>query len=348
MKVALVGAGRIAEEHLRVLTRIGGLEIAVCDRSPVAAEFAAQRFGLRRHGTDFAALLDEMRPDVVHVTTPVQAHVPLARQALAHGAHVLVEKPVAPTHAEWLGLRDAAAAAQRWLVEDQPYPFCPPVQRVLRLVESGEFGEVVHVDAIISLEISGRGSVFADSHAPHPSLAEPGGPISDFLTHLASLCRLFIGPHVKADVLWRKRASRTPGPFDELRAQIEARRGTASLAFSANAQPDVFAVRVFGTRMTASLSLFEGTLALQRRRPGASALTPLGNGLAAGWSDSAGAVRSFWAKLAGRPVVHDGLRELIARVYAALRQGAPPPLGLDQIDDVSRLVRDLTAGLASP
>jgi predicted dehydrogenase len=348
VKVALVGAGRIAEEHLRALARIGGLEIAVCDRSPVAAAFAAERFGLRRHGSDFGALLEEMRPDVVHVTTPVQAHVPLARQALAGGAHVLVEKPIAPTRAAWLDLRDAAAAAQRWVIEDQPYLFSPPVQRVLRAIESGELGEVVHVDAMIALDLSGKGSAFADPHVPHPSNTEPGGPISDFLTHLASLCRAFVGPHGKADVLWRKRSPRTPGPFDELRAQVEGRRGTASLAFSANAQPDAFFVRVFGTRMTASLSLYEGTLALQRRRPGASAVTPLVNGLAAGWSDGAGAVRSLWAKLAGRPVVHDGLRELIARVYTALRNGAPPPLAPEQIEDVSRLVRDLTAELARP
>ena len=57
-------------------------------------------------------------------------------------------------------------------------------------------------------------------------------------------------------------------------------------------------------------------------------------------------MRSLRAKLAGRPVVYDGLRELIRRLYTALRTGAPPPIVLDQIDAVSRLVDDLTAGLA--
>jgi predicted dehydrogenase len=345
VKVAVVGAGRIAEQHLRALAAIEGLEVAVCDRSPVAAEFAAERFGLSRHYADFGTLLDEMCPAVVHITTPVSAHVPLATQALAAGAHVLVEKPIAPSHAQWLTLRAAAASAQRWVIEDHPYQFSRPVRRVLQLIESGRFGEVVHVDAMICLDIAAPGNVFADVHAPHPSHAQPGGPISDFLPHLASLCWLFVGKHTSAQTFWRKRAQSTPGPFDELRALVEGERGTASLAFSASSQPDAFAVRVFGTRMTAALSLFEGSLSLHRRWPGTSALTPLMNGIVGGWSSGAEAVRSLRSKLSGRPGGYEGLRELVRQVYAALRAGGPAPIGVEQIDDVSRLIRDLTAGL---
>ncbi|HEY8153961.1 MAG TPA: Gfo/Idh/MocA family oxidoreductase [Myxococcota bacterium] len=346
MKVAVVGAGRIAEQHLRVLREIEGLEVGVCDRSPAAAEFAAERFALPRHYDDFERLLDEMRPDVVHVTTPVDAHVALASRALARGAHVLVEKPIAPCHADWLTLCEAAASAQRWLIEDQPYPFSPPVQRVLRLIESGEFGEVVHVDAMICLDLAAPGSVFADVHAPHPSHAQPGGPISDFLTHLASLCSLFVGPHAAARTLWRKRNPQSALPFDEMRALVEAERGTATLAFSASSRPDAFAVCVQGTRMTAAMSLFEGGLSLQRRWPGNPAWTPLANGIATGGSHAADALRSLHAKLSGRPLVHEGLRELIRRFYSALRAGAAPPLRPEQIDAVSRLMAELTAGLA--
>src|SRR5262249_54851827 len=108
MRVAVVGAGRIAEQHFRALARVPGVEVAVCDRSPVTAEFAAERFGLARHATDFAELLRDWRPEVVHVTTPVGAHVPLALASLAAGAHVLVEKPIAPSYSEWLELRAAA------------------------------------------------------------------------------------------------------------------------------------------------------------------------------------------------------------------------------------------------
>jgi predicted dehydrogenase len=345
MKVAVVGAGRIAEQHFRALTGIAGLEVAACDRSAATAEFAAERFGLARHDTDFAALLDEWRPDVVHVTTPIGAHVPLALQSLASGAHVLVEKPIAPSYPEWLELRAAADAAGRWLLEDHPYQFSRPVQRVLGLIESGRFGEVVHVDATLCLDIAAPGSVFADAHCPHPSHAMPGGPISDFLTHLAAVTCLFVGAHRSTRTLWRKRNPGSHAAFDELRSLVEAERGTASLGFSASAQPDGFVVRVFGTRMTATMNLFEGSLEVQRRWPGNSAFTPLLNGVVAGWDGTADAARSLRAKLSGRPESYRGLRALIVRIYAALRAGEPPPIAPDQIDAVQRLIDDLTAEL---
>ena len=134
------------------------------------------------------------------------------------------------------------------------------MQRVLGLIESGRFGEVVHVDAMICLDLAAPGSVFADRHAPHPSHAEPGGPISDFLTHLASLCWLFVGGHTSVRPSWRKRCANRRSRTTSCARSSKVERGTASLGFSANAGPNGFAVRVFGTRMTATMSLFEGAL----------------------------------------------------------------------------------------
>jgi hypothetical protein len=49
------------------------------------------------------------------------------------------------------------------------------------------------------------------------------------------------------------------------------------------------------------------------------------------------AAAGFWRKLGGRSR-YDGLSDLIARTYAALANGAPPPVSLDEIDEVARLV----------
>src|SRR5947208_1057219 len=96
MRAALVGAGRIAREHLACLERLETVELAaVCDRSAVAAEAAAARFGASRWFTDHRTMLDEIEPDVVHVTTPLGTHFELAVAALEAGAHAIVEKPLA-------------------------------------------------------------------------------------------------------------------------------------------------------------------------------------------------------------------------------------------------------------
>jgi predicted dehydrogenase len=47
--------------------------------------------------TNHRELLDELRPDVVHVCTPHDQHVPVAIDCLEAGVNVLLEKPVAAT-----------------------------------------------------------------------------------------------------------------------------------------------------------------------------------------------------------------------------------------------------------
>jgi len=347
MKVAIVGAGRIALEHFGALKTLDGVEVVVCDRSAVAAEFAADRFDLASWYVDYDEMLRRERPDFVHVTTPAITHVPLARSALESGAHVLVEKPIAVEYPDWLDLRDLAVAKDRWLLEDHAYQFSAPVSKVLRLVEEGVFGEVVHVEIMQCLDIHSAESGFSDPNAPHPSLALPGGAISDFLTHLAYLCWLFVGGHDEVNACWRKRNPHSLSPYDEMQALVRAERATASLGFAAGGQPDGLFVKVYGTQMRAEMNLFENTLRLDRVWPGPSPLTPLWNGLRGGWSEATGGVRSLWSKLSGRPGACEGVWQLVRRTHTALQQGGPPPISLDQIDGVNRLVRDLLAERAA-
>jgi predicted dehydrogenase len=75
-----------------------GIQIAaVCDLSPATAEAAAERYEIEAWFTDYRAMLDKVRPDVVHVTTPPTSHFRLCMDSLDAGAHVVVEKPATPT-----------------------------------------------------------------------------------------------------------------------------------------------------------------------------------------------------------------------------------------------------------
>ena len=95
MKAALIGAGLIAQQHLGCLRSLREIAlVGVCDLSRAMAESAAERFGVDAWFTDHHAMLERVRPDVVHITTPPQSHFKLAMDALAAGAHVIVEKPI--------------------------------------------------------------------------------------------------------------------------------------------------------------------------------------------------------------------------------------------------------------
>src|SRR5205807_4128848 len=100
--------------------------------------------------------------------------------ALAAGAHVLVEKPITVTFGEVESLVRQARDARRVLIEDYNYAFNRPVQHLLKLIESGKFGAVVHVEVLICLDLLAPGNPFCDPNAPHPCLSMAGGAIADF------------------------------------------------------------------------------------------------------------------------------------------------------------------------
>ena len=113
MKAALIGAGHIARQHLACLRELPGVEVSsVCDLSPATAEAAAERFHVPTWFTDSGTMLESIRPDVVHVTTPPTSHFLLAKAALEAGAHVIVEKPATVTHDQVVNLA-ALAGGQR-------------------------------------------------------------------------------------------------------------------------------------------------------------------------------------------------------------------------------------------
>ena len=94
LKVAIVGCGKIADSHASQIQRIKNCEIVgVCDREPLMARQLSQRFPVKQSFSDLTRLLEDARPDVVHITTPPQSHFDLAKACLEHGCHVYVEKP---------------------------------------------------------------------------------------------------------------------------------------------------------------------------------------------------------------------------------------------------------------
>lgn len=303
------------------------------DLSPALAAATADRFGVGRWYTDHRALLAEVVPEVVHVTTPPASHFGIASDALEAGAHVIVEKPISIDGEEFGRLRALAEAKSRWLVEDQNYLFNPPVRQLLGLLEAGRFGSVVHLDAMYCLRVGPQ----AASRGRDVS----GGFIGHFLSHLAYLSNAFIGRHEAVSSVWMNREPEAGLPSDEMRALVRGERATALLGFSGHSQPDAFIVRVFGGEMRASVELLEGTYFFERLRKVPRPLQPVLNAWGEGASVNATAFRSLLGKLRGAPGVHAGVWELLRRFYESLAAGSRPPIELDQIEQSVRLVDDL-------
>ena len=142
-RAAVVGCGDVSVVHLAAIGSLPDVElVAVCDTDPERLADAAQRHGVPAVA-DHRRLIDELRPDVVHVCTPHDQHVPVALDCLASGVAVLLEKPLAHSPVE-AGRLVAAAEAH----PEVKIGVClqnrynPPVQALRSLVDSGALGRV--------------------------------------------------------------------------------------------------------------------------------------------------------------------------------------------------------------
>src|SRR5258708_4173113 len=110
---AVVGCGAIAREHLSAIAELDDVEVAaVCDLSAARAEAAAERFGIARWYTSHGELLADLRPDLVHITTPPASHLAIATDCLAGGLNVFCEKPMTMNYSDFCSLRQLADAKQ--------------------------------------------------------------------------------------------------------------------------------------------------------------------------------------------------------------------------------------------
>jgi predicted dehydrogenase len=340
MRVALIGAGQIARQHLSCLKTLPGVQVAgVCDLSPAVAESIAERYGVPAWFTDHAAMLREVKPEVVHVTTPPTSHFRLAMDALQSGAHVLVEKPATVRLAELEELARYASERTLSLTEDYNYVFNHATREITRWVETGALGGVVHVEVMMALNLFGPGG-FADPNARHPALTLAGGALADFLPHLASLAHRFIGPHRRAHAIWTKRRPSVL-PYDEMHAVVEGTHATATLGFSSTAQPDAFWLRVFGERAQATTNLFETRLTFERMRDGPKPLQPVLNGLEEARAVRRAAIGTLMRKFKPGPGTYDGMWHLIGATYEALARGATLPVPIEEVLEVNRMVEAL-------
>lgn len=346
MRAAVLGAGGIARVHLaalRALARDGTPveTVAVCDLSPALAEVTAKEFDVPYWTTDHRAMLREARPEIVHVTTPGHTHVALGCDALEAGAHVLIEKPIATDAAGLKRLLDLAEAKGKLVIEDHNYAFQSNVRELVAKRDRGELGEIVHVEVWMALDITGDGSRYTDLNLPHPALREPVGAVHDFLTHLAYLAHLFVGPHTSVATTWRKRKAETPLPCDEWRALVEARDGSAVLGFSSHGQPDAFSLEVHGTKGRAKVSFFQPLLALEAVRGGPRPLQPIRNALGVGKAWKRAAWGGLKERLAGGPASYEGLYRLVAEFHRAAASGGPAPVSRTTLEEVTALVEAL-------
>jgi predicted dehydrogenase len=144
----VLATGGIARAFTADLLMHGHRVTAVGSRSQSSARAFAERFSLPRAHGSYEDLLADPEVDVVYVATPHTLHADNALAALAHGKHVLVEKPFTVDAAQARAVLDSARSRGLVALEAMWTRFLPHLAFVRAAVRSGRLGEVrwLHAD----------------------------------------------------------------------------------------------------------------------------------------------------------------------------------------------------------
>ncbi|HVC82704.1 MAG TPA: Gfo/Idh/MocA family oxidoreductase [Chloroflexota bacterium] len=177
IKLAFIGCGGIARQHIAAAMNCPDAAIVgYCDPSPNALELVRALAPAAAYH-DWDELLTEARPDAVVVSVPHSLHVAAITAALRHGAHVLCEKPLAPSAAEARQLVELAQARGRLLGLRYQCHADGAWGWIQRHVAAGAFGPVHYVQALLWQNWVGEG------WRGDPDLA-CGGELNDAGSHL--------------------------------------------------------------------------------------------------------------------------------------------------------------------
>ena len=107
-RVAVVGCGTIHKNHINGILLSGNTVCALCDIDEEKARASAAELPDAKIYTDYVRMLDEEKPDSVHICTPHYLHAMMCIEALKRNINVLCEKPLAINRAELAEIENAA------------------------------------------------------------------------------------------------------------------------------------------------------------------------------------------------------------------------------------------------
>jgi predicted dehydrogenase len=257
LRVAIVGCGKIADAHASQIQRVAGCEIVgVCDREPLMAKQLFERFPIARYFSDLDELLNEARPDVIHITTPPESHFNIARRCLEHGSHIYVEKPFTLRADEAVRLVALAERKGLKLTAGHDDQFGHAARRLRHLIKSGYLGgPPVHLESYYCYDLAEPGyarALLGDKQ--HWVRRLPGKLLHNIISHGVARIAEFLtsdSPRVIAhgftSPLLRRIGEREI--VDELRVILSDEAGqTAYFTFSSQMRPSLHQFRIYGPK----------------------------------------------------------------------------------------------------
>jgi predicted dehydrogenase len=355
LRVALVGCGKIADDHAMQIQRISGCEIVgACDSEPLMARQLADRFPVHRCFNELNVLLNDAKPDLVHILTPPQSHFEIAKTCLEANCHVYVEKPFTLRETEAAELLALAERRGLKMTAGHDDQFRNAARRMRAFIHEGYLGgPPVHMESYYCYELGGAyvGALLGNKR--HWVRRLPGKLLHNIISHGIARIAEFVtseSPQVIAHGFvspFLKNLGETE-IIDELRVIISEPSGlTAYFTFSSQMRPALHQFRIYGPKNGLILDQDQETLIRlrgQRYQSYVEKFVPpfqFASQYLANWKTNVAAfMRSDFH-------MKSGMKYLIEAFYRSITEGTPVPIPYREILLTSRIMDSIFDQLSS-
>ncbi len=143
IKIALIGAGYIADFHARGIQTIRDAEIvAVVAKEMDEAKEFAKKYNIKDTYTEISDIIERDDIDAVIIGTPNQFHAPYAIEFLKSGKDVFLEKPMGISADEGRQIADAAKKYDQLVMVGHMWRFDIDTNYLKDIVQSGKLGKI--------------------------------------------------------------------------------------------------------------------------------------------------------------------------------------------------------------
>ena len=183
INVGVIGVGAMGYNHARVYSKLDEANlIAVSDVSERTLKKVSEKYNAKSY-SNYDDLLNDSEIQVVSVCVPTTHHHNVVMDAIEHGKHVLVEKPIAFTLEEAEEMIEVAHKKGVILGTGHVERFNPAVQKAKELIENDVIGDIV--------------SASAKRVGPYPPRIKDVGVTIDLAIHDLDVMYYLFGEEVK-------------------------------------------------------------------------------------------------------------------------------------------------------
>lgn len=249
-RALVVGTGFGCRIHVPALRAVGFEVAGLVGQDAERTGRRAEANGIARAFTDLDEAIRETGAVAVTIASTPHSHAPLTLAALAHGCHVLCEKPMAANAEEAQAMLAAAEAAGVVHLMGNEFRWLPDRALVLRAIADGLIGEPRYAT------LSSYSALVADPEARMPrwwfDAGQGGGWLGAQGSHIIDQMRSWLGDFESLSAALPTVAARAGGAEDSYTLRFRLKNGVEGvIQQSAGAWgPSGSMARVAGTEGT--------------------------------------------------------------------------------------------------